>query len=204
MLSKKSLSISSVKGFTLLEVLIAVVVFSVGLLGVAGLQILSLKLSHDSLLRTTATLLAKDMADRMRANTSQIELGIYSAYNNPNGISQGNPSCVSKDSNGNSVESSCAPQAMALHDFYEWNANVQGQASTAWHPEIKSFLPNAHGIVCIDSTPDDGLPPPNNPACDNITSAGKQMFAIKIWWSERKDSLDDPTKLHQFVMNVEL
>jgi type IV pilus assembly protein PilV len=56
------------RGFTLVEVLVALVVFSVGLLGIAGLQITSLKANHGSATRTQAVYLAYDIIDRMRAN----------------------------------------------------------------------------------------------------------------------------------------
>lgn len=56
------------RGFTLIEVLIAVVIFSVGLLGLAGLQAHGIKMNHSSLLRSQATLLAYDIVDCMRAN----------------------------------------------------------------------------------------------------------------------------------------
>ena len=55
-------------GFTLVEVLVTVVIFSVGLLGLAGLQATGIKLNHSSLLRSQATLLAYDIIDCMRAN----------------------------------------------------------------------------------------------------------------------------------------
>ena len=60
------------RGFTLLEVLITVVIFSIGLLGLAGLQATGIKLNHSSLLRTQATLLAYDVADCMRANRASV------------------------------------------------------------------------------------------------------------------------------------
>lgn len=55
-------------GFTLLEVLIAMVVLSIGLLGIAGLQGVGLRSSHGAYLSSQASLLAYDMADRIRAN----------------------------------------------------------------------------------------------------------------------------------------
>jgi type IV pilus assembly protein PilV len=55
-------------GFTLIEVLVAVVIFAVGLLGLAGLQATGLKLNHSSMLRSQATLLGYDVLDAMRAN----------------------------------------------------------------------------------------------------------------------------------------
>jgi type IV pilus assembly protein PilV len=55
-------------GMTLVEVLVSLIVISVGLLGVAALQITSLRSSQASFLRTQATALADDIIDRMRAN----------------------------------------------------------------------------------------------------------------------------------------
>lgn len=55
-------------GFTLVEVLVALVVLSVGLLGLAALHLESLRASRTALLRTQAVLLAVDMTDRVRAN----------------------------------------------------------------------------------------------------------------------------------------
>lgn len=56
------------RGFSLIEVLIALVVTSIGLLGLAALQVTSLKVNHGSFLRGQATQFAHDIADRMRAN----------------------------------------------------------------------------------------------------------------------------------------
>lgn len=58
------------RGFTLVEVLVALVVLSIGLLGVAALQLTSLRSNHGSAMRSQATFLAYDIIDRMRANQS--------------------------------------------------------------------------------------------------------------------------------------
>ncbi|MCX7101946.1 MAG: type IV pilus modification protein PilV, partial [Methylobacter sp.] len=57
-------------GFTLIEVLIAMLVLAVGLLGLAGLQATSLKSNQSAYNRSQATQLAYDLADRMRANVA--------------------------------------------------------------------------------------------------------------------------------------
>ena len=64
-------------GFTLLEVLIALLVFSLGLLGMAGLLVVSVQTNHSAFLRTQATFLAQSLADRMRANISQVWINAY-------------------------------------------------------------------------------------------------------------------------------
>ncbi len=56
------------RGFTLLEVLIALLVLSIGLLGLAGLQSIGLRSTHGASLTSQASMLAYDMADRIRAN----------------------------------------------------------------------------------------------------------------------------------------
>lgn len=56
------------KGFTLLEVLVAMLVLSIGLLGLAGLMASSLRNNHSAYYRSQATWLAYDVIDRMRTN----------------------------------------------------------------------------------------------------------------------------------------
>lgn len=64
-------------GFTLLEVLIALLIFSLGLLGMAGLLVVSVQTNHSAFLRTQATFLSQSIADRMRANVSQVWANAY-------------------------------------------------------------------------------------------------------------------------------
>lgn len=65
------------RGFTLVEVLVALVVLAIGLLGLASLQIMSIKFNTDSYLRSQATTLAYDISDRLRTNTAAARAGNY-------------------------------------------------------------------------------------------------------------------------------
>jgi type IV pilus assembly protein PilV len=65
------------RGMTLVEALVALLVLCIGLLGVAGLQIQALRANHGAYLRSQATMLAHDMADRMRANRTDALAGAY-------------------------------------------------------------------------------------------------------------------------------
>lgn len=65
------------RGFSLIEVLVSIVVLAVGLLGLAGMQVVSLKNNHNSYLRTQATFLAHDAIERMRANRVEALSGGY-------------------------------------------------------------------------------------------------------------------------------
>ena len=65
------------QGFTLLEVLIALLVLSIGLLGLAALQTTGLRSNQMATMRTLATQIAYDMTDRMRANPGGVAAGQY-------------------------------------------------------------------------------------------------------------------------------
>jgi len=64
-------------GATLIEVLIAMVVLAIGLIGLAGLQATSIQSNHSAYYRSQATLLASDLADRMRANRTEALTNAY-------------------------------------------------------------------------------------------------------------------------------
>lgn len=113
-------------GFTLIEVLIAMIILAGGLLGLAGLQATSLRNNQSAYNRSVATQLSYDMADRMRANVANAELLAASAY-------LGAPAQVSNCT----AVAGCTPAQMAQNDLFEWN-----QA-------IVNTLPSGTGTITI-------------------------------------------------------
>ncbi|WP_455207978.1 type IV pilus modification protein PilV [Kaarinaea lacus] len=99
-------------GFTMLEVLVAIVVLSFGLLGLAGLQADGLRNNTSAYMRSQATLMAYDMLDRMRANMQGVENG---DYNNLLSTTPSDPGCIS---------TGCSVALMASHDAYEWSQKL--------------------------------------------------------------------------------
>lgn len=69
--------LSARQGFSMVEVLVTLVVLSIGLLGLAALQTRSLSSTHNAAIGSQATLLAGDISDRMRANREQALAGKY-------------------------------------------------------------------------------------------------------------------------------
>jgi type IV pilus assembly protein PilV len=65
------------RGMTLIEILVAIVVLSIGLLGLAGLQLKGLQVGQGSTYRWQAAILAEDIADRMRADRTSALAGNY-------------------------------------------------------------------------------------------------------------------------------
>jgi len=69
------------RGMTLIEILVAIVVLSIGLLGLAGLQLKGLQVNQGSTYRWQAAMLAEDIADRMRADKVNAAAGSYTVIN---------------------------------------------------------------------------------------------------------------------------
>lgn len=86
--------IKNEQGFTLLEAMIAVLVLAIGLLGMAHLHLLSMKVNQSAQYRSQATFLATDMLDKMRANQQASRNGSYALTLNSDPISS--PSTIAE------------------------------------------------------------------------------------------------------------
>ncbi len=99
------------RGFTILEVLIAILIFSLGLLGTAGLMVLSVRTNHSAYLRTQASFLAGSMAERMRTN-----VGWTNTYNGTYDASTvGAESCAA---------TACTPAQLVARDQAVWSQQL--------------------------------------------------------------------------------
>lgn len=97
------------RGLTLIEVLIALLVLSIGILGLATLQTASLGFNAGASQRTQATMLASDMAERMRANRQAALAGAYDiAFQDPA------PACAAPSASGTVAQQDISTWRMAL------------------------------------------------------------------------------------------
>ena len=64
----KFLKIKPQNGFSMIEILVSVLILGIGLLGVAGVQLLSVQQTSNANVRSQATIVAQDVAERIRAN----------------------------------------------------------------------------------------------------------------------------------------
>ncbi|OOG57267.1 type IV pilus modification protein PilV [Rhodanobacter sp. C03] len=146
-------------GASLIEVMMSVLVFSVGLIGLAGLMMMATRSNHAAYLRTQVTFLASNMANRMSANPVGVWNGSYNSHAYP--VSDSAPGCGSG--------AGCGPVALAMHD------------QMLWSRQLKTFLPNPSATIqCgggasvgYDATPQFNLRPPYGGNC-----------AMSISWSE--------------------
>lgn len=100
-------------GFSLIEVLVALFVLSIGLLGLAALQTTGLKFNQQSYQRTQAVIQAYDIIDRMRHNTIGRNGGSY------NTVTLGDKPSVSGINCTGST--GCVPADLATFDINQWN-----------------------------------------------------------------------------------
>lgn len=104
------------RGMTLLEVMIAMVIFSIGMLGLAALQVAGISETGNSEKRTQATLIANDMIERIRANpTGDYSNGTinYSSITALTCSTPPNPYCEDAGTNSSGT---CTAQQMAVFD----------------------------------------------------------------------------------------
>jgi type IV pilus assembly protein PilV len=111
-------STGSQAGFTLLEVLVALLVLSIGLLGLAALQTLSLKFNHQSYERTQAVIRAYDMLDRIRANPLGKKAGAYDLAD------AGSIPTIAKDCTTAASPPGCTPAELATYDIAKWQTDT--------------------------------------------------------------------------------
>ena len=104
-LQSQNLRPRHVSGFTLIEVLIALVILSVGMLGIAGLYVHSMQAGRTSIMRHNAVTLAGDIADRIRANP------------------RAGPAYALAGANNNCVDGgiNCTLGQMAANDIFLWD-----------------------------------------------------------------------------------
>jgi type IV pilus assembly protein PilV len=139
-------------GFTLVEVLIALVIMSIGMLGIAGLYVHSMQAGRTALFRHNAITLAGDVAERIRANP---RAGVAYAAGGANN------NCVGGGIN-------CTAPQMAANDVFLWD--LQATAS----------LPN--GAVAVGfADPSPGVTPPMYTITVSWTEPGEVLdYTIAI------------------------
>lgn len=98
------------RGFTLIEVLVTLLVLSIGLLGIAKLLLVSSRANDSAYLRTQATSLAYSILDSMRANRTAAVAGNYN----------GSSAAATNPGTQCAVSSPCSTQMIAQYDLWNW------------------------------------------------------------------------------------
>jgi type IV pilus assembly protein PilV len=135
------------RGVSLVEALVALVVMSIGMLGIAALYIESVKANRSALLRTQAVTLANDMADRIRANrlagnSYALAMGAAppAAHNCVSGVN-----CLEDDLAEDDVNRWVTSVRSATG--MPWNGATPPQTAVIFTPAIGVGLPDTYAIV---------------------------------------------------------
>lgn len=133
-------------GATLVEVLVSILLMSVGLVSMAAMQVNAVQFSKTSEMRSLANLLANDIADRMRANQPSAAkyntTGTTYAEVKPSSgrLEAAAPtSCVKSDTGGLIGDATCDETQMAAYD------------RDAWERDLFRQLPSGTGIVRLST-----------------------------------------------------
>ena len=125
----------SILGISLIEVLVSLVILSLGVLAVVALQLVAKRNNADAGQRTIAAQLAYDMLERMRANCAPARLNEYrTADNSPLGrgsLSAPSQNCASAD---------CTTAQLVTYDRWQWEQTLDGAAE-------KKGTANTGGLV---------------------------------------------------------
>ncbi len=154
-------------GFSLIEVLIAAAIFSTGLGGLSMLLLTAVMGTAEASHQTIASTRASSLAEMISMNSAA-----SGHYINP---LPGASACV--------IGEYCSGEQLASADFNHWLG------------ELTHELPMGSGLVCRDSTPDDGHSA--DPACDGIGS-----LVIKVFWMETRHLNDEDGGLRRLVARL--
>jgi type IV pilus assembly protein PilV len=151
-------------GFSLVEVLVALVVLSIGMIGIAAMQVEGLRFGQQAVIGTRAIGLAADMAERIRANpnarlvpTSGTAGDAYAT--DTGGVGAPNPLCADTATSSIDAAGVCNPLQLANFDVWQWKTALQGAGG--------SGLPQGDGEIVYSS------------------DKGVATYEINVIWSER-------------------
>ena len=168
------------QGVSLLEVLISVLVLSVGLLGLGKLQLFSLKGSNDAHFHTVASFLAADLGDRMRTNPDGVALAGYEITNIESiALCSATPPklCIGT--------SYCSATELATFDLYQISCGIKNGASVS--SGMKHLLPSA--TMSVD--------------CGGVVCNSNLQHTITLSWEETDNNDEDESgQIRTLVWNI--
>ena len=139
-LSKRT--IHSSKGLSLIEILVTVVILSIGLLGIAATQTLGMGYNHDSYLRSQATMMINELTERMSINLTAVDANSFDINAFPMNTCGAAPAPLCE------AGVVCTPAQLATYDMFRLACGFNAGGSDG----VVNIFPNGTlNITCIDS-----------------------------------------------------
>ena len=152
-------------GFSLIEILVAVLIISVGVLGVAGLQLVSLQNNTSAMYRTQAFQAAYEIIDRARANPDEN----YSVV-----LADAIPALPE-----NCVDAECTPAELRLFDIVTWLCDIEYDAARC--SEFSEPIQGADYPLLLD---DGGLPSGDGGV---VVDVGAGVMSVTVQWQDERN-----------------
>ncbi len=141
------------KGVSFLEVLVAVVVLSVGFLATSRMQIMGMRYNQSAFFKSQASIMASNIADRMRANIAGVDEGRYDSVSTSS--LPPDPGCMT---------SGCNSTQLASLDIRQWGQNIE------------NILPNGSGSIDrLDSIFEIMV------SWDEAVSGSTESQSVRVW-----------------------
>ena len=150
-------AVTSRRGHSLLELLVAVLVVGIGTLGIAKLQMLNTQNNRAALEYSMATILAEDMLERIRANPSGGYAGIQAGQPPPTFVD-----CLASD---------CAPMQLATFDIAAWKC-----ALGRWRSEAPCQAARTAGLLAAPARQ------PGLPEGDGAVAVAGDIATVTVTW----------------------
>lgn len=151
---KTSNVFSQQRGIGMIEILISIVVLSIGFLAAAQMQVQGLRYNQSAYFESQAYFMMSNMVERMRANPEGVKDGDYS--NKTTSANAVNPNCMTK---------ACSTSEQAQQDLYDWSANLYNLEGST------------HFIAALGSSD-------TTNASGSITAGASGSYTITITWAE--------------------
>lgn len=173
-------------GFTLVEVLIALLIFAVGLLGLSGLKLRAHQTAKFAHSQTVATLQATSMVEKMRSNLAGVAANDYVYNFNADGDSVADADCAPASVNP------CSATERAATDIAEWVVELNNSIPIA--NQLGAINAGSANVqICRDANPE--LIPPAGPGSGIVCEGGVvQQWTLYIDWTDRRD-IDNTNQL---------
>lgn len=154
----------AVRGISLIEVLIAVVVLSLGLLGVAAMQGSAVRNTNVADQYAVASMHSQSIAERMRANRTGLMEGHYA-------IAAGT---VAPTASVDCATTNCTAEEIATWDVARWKNAVTGSGGGSVHDGPPALPGSSAAIVCTESP------------CDDLSP-----YSVSICWDPNRGATPD-------------
>jgi type IV pilus assembly protein PilV len=162
----------SSSGFTMIEVMVALLILAVGLFGMLGITANSLKFTTSANYRTIAAQQAYAMAEALRANPSTLGVAVAGDTAFVSTTPASTPDCVKA--------AGCGRSAFINNAVY------------MWQQAVRSNLPSGAGTVCRDSAAASN-PPNTAGAAINWNCSGDGQYVVKVCWNESRVAISGAT-----------